>query len=324
MSLSDEERFRARRAFAQKAKLDDARHSPAVMKSALRPALAKNHSALDAARLVMDDPITRVGDAARRRLGASRPTMGAEEFALPTVARPLTGARDNNRGGAYIQAFTTGTAFLPQTIVESPKNPGQDAETLAITLGFDVLNGTVANDQAVPIMPACNLLWGVGGAEFTAEVDWLQGTVLYLTASYARVSISFPYSFAFIGIGAAIVTYRFSANIGYGSTRPSTHVARRTTALSTLAAGVTDTLVPVPPFATSYTILTDAAVVTMRISQEVTSSGSGSFAVNTYTNQSNGSNQDASFPIVCGTRMLAVTNLGAAAVDYVVLFNLSL
>jgi hypothetical protein len=167
----------------------------------------------------------------------------------PHTYRPLAGAKQNNRGGSVLLDLTNGQARA-DTIVRTANNSGEDAEQLLITLGYH-WEGFAYEDNPdfgamfpalsyVPIATAV-IGWGIGGASFEAEVDWVQGLSFPLNASFAR-------------IGAYVQSEPFDrklildAAISYGASQKFYSGARKTQAPAAQTAN--SSTFAVPRFAT--------------------------------------------------------------------------
>lgn len=178
--------------------------------------------------------------------------------AIPTF-RPLAGASQNNRGGSVIidpaeAVFGSDPNLsdpIVRRVVETPLTTGDDAEVIAVTMGRSIVNqqlGPFGDGNQV----RARLEWGVGGASFSAEVDWGRGGVIVLPASFARVSVDYrlqgPPFFGLPPIEA------FAASLSYGfAGRAKSNAAKFTSKITVDPAGFVD--VPVPNFATHVGII---------------------------------------------------------------------
>lgn len=103
---------------------------------------------------------------------------------------------------------------------------------------------------ALPALRA-HLEWGLGGATFTARVDFLNGTSIALVAECLKVCAEY----VIWGDSCApwLPVYRASAGVGYFGTRAVSSNPARLTELACAAAGARERI-PIPPFAVSVTI----------------------------------------------------------------------
>jgi hypothetical protein len=254
---------------------------------------------------------------------AARIRPPSPEPAIPTY-RPLAGAMQNNRGWSRALQLTLGLADPPERIVESvvaaPRSSGDDAEAIIVTLGLQyereeqatfVSPDILANQRE--IVSTALLQWGVGGASFTAEVDWQQGTMFVLPASFANVGLRvFSPPGGDVAVPGLTLTYAASLAYGYAGVQGLGSGARKTVRQNSgLAVGASFT-VAIPRWATAFTFfgsLPDGDVpnVGLRVHTNPTV---GPIASYRYTDLSNEANQEAAFPIPNGGRFLVVANLG--------------
>jgi len=107
---------------------------------------------------------------------------------IPTQ-RPLQGAQSNNRGNAVIFELggSAGTTEI-KPVIEVPKSSGEDAETITVCLGREIVNQSAGfpSASADPAYTAI-LEWGTGNAFFTAEIDWEYGKIIVIPGSWLRV-----------------------------------------------------------------------------------------------------------------------------------------
>lgn len=253
--------------------------------------------------------------------------------------RPLAGAKQNYRGGskALIIGGPNGTPEQRvNTLVQSPKNAGDDAEMIAISLGLNYIQdlpetvGVGDTDLGVNtfLKATATLQWGIGGAIFEAEIDWNQGTQIALPASFMNVGLRVGASSGFLNPNPLEVV--FSAALAYGtpiSNRRASPV-RRTITVATpdnaLAAGATSSYFTIPRWANSFTILSgQAPSLRVELLQNLTA---GSQVTYTITDQSNQASQtEDQFPIPNGYRFFRLVNTGLLDANYLeAVFNLAL
>lgn len=262
----------------------------------------------------------------------------------PGTYRPLGGARANNRGGSITlnvgdPSFSTGRTF--NSIVETPKNAGDDAESIIVTLGRIFVtepDDTILAD--VNWKATAILTWGVGGASFEAEIDWMQGTTLVLPASYARVSLRITSSSS--GQEFNII---FAASLSYGTPTSGRFAApaRLTETVVSEAGNIGvlgvsgggdsgSTLMLIPAFANSFNVQSatdDPAVPNPNIGISFTgfpAAFSGT-QVQRYVNNTNLAGQGEQwFPIPNGATLIRLENLSLAEETRAtqVIFNLAL
>jgi hypothetical protein len=272
---------------------------------------------------------------AEARIKGDLPGAEGAKRAIATQ-RPLQGLSQNNRGMTKEIVLPTlvgsnGQPLKVPSIVETAKMNGDDAEVLSVQLGT-----TYGWDVSDPALSALNpsvlalVEWGVGGAYFSAEVDWNQGGSFAVTASFLRVSAEVA------AIPALLVSDQkmsLSAAIGYGnpSTLNVSSPLRRTVlayppapSAPKLAAGAAFSC-PIPAWAVGCTVV-DGGI----------GAGAGNTAppntqvnidnvVYTVTDRSNQSDHvEGMFPIHAGARTLMVTNNSLNPLWYpTIIFNLA-
>jgi hypothetical protein len=237
--------------------------------------------------------------------------------------RPLQGAADNNRGNSVILepvissgafGIVNGTGKIA-TVVQAPRDSGQDAEVITVTLGLSwdgIPEGDVPS-AGIALVKA-NVGWGVGGASFKAVLDWNNGTVFSLPASFINVGAIYE------GVGAGgtdLPNAILTASLAYGDTGRSD--ARLTQVLE--AMDPTDSQVlNVPPFARGFMVCTNQGSPSLQMECWSASSAAIATAFNlatfVYSDTSNFSGQKPGFfPIPNGTRAIKITNLGAVRIE---------
>jgi len=256
--------------------------------------------------------------------------------AMPTY-RPLGGAPENQRGASQVYQFLAGGPpqnAMRLNILQTPRNAGEDAEVIAVTLGLTFQG--IAN-LAVPGLPLFpfdvfgTIEWGVGGASFSADVDWSSGTMLALPASYVKVTANAGAVPGAAGFNPVEVV--LSASVAYGPPAASrlSSPARRTINVSNpatdlLGAGATSAVFKTPDWANSATILS-ATGTAPNFSLDFFSDPAGAATAGwQQTSRTNVSNlSECTFPIPPDGRFFSVTNGAAVPMNHVqVMFNLAL
>ena len=168
--------------------------------------------------------------------------------------RPLSNAAPGNRGNSRLMALTMppGPSSLniiletTETIVESPRNGGEDAEMITCTLGISDLPD-LGEYYATAIVE-----WGIGGASFSARMDWRKGSVFSVPASSLAVRCRIEHRFISNDDGFTKKVL-VSAALAYGTT-PVAHAnpCRYTLLVGSLLSGEQSAWLPIPAFATSF------------------------------------------------------------------------
>lgn len=249
----------------------------------------------------------------------------------PSTYRPLGGAKQNYRGGtAVIPLVTDGlgspiTTVTP-TIVQTPRNGGDDAEGIIVNLGQLVTGPDDAGGFALDI--ACVLKWGIGGAFFEAELDWIQGTTLLIPASFlsvgAIVTATHQPSPGVSNEGKVIL----AAGLAYGSPNSGRNASpsRKTIIVgSTMAAGATSAIQQIPAWANSVTVVSGDLAPNFTITLQSQSNTNIVRTVYQVIGSGNDMNQtEHQFPIPNGARFFTITNnSGFIARSVKAIFNLA-
>ena len=176
--------------------------------------------------------------------------------------RPLEGAPLNSRGDTLVLATPVRGTVTAPIVVESPKNGGEDAEILSVTLGLEYQGKPDGYNPQVRGTLTCNLRWGIGGASFAADLDWMQGQSFSLLASYVRVGATYLAAFngEFAPLPPPLI---LSAGLGYGLVGQQFNTKRLTVAIPQLnyndaynvQGGTGGATLLVPRFATSLKVL---------------------------------------------------------------------
>jgi len=256
--------------------------------------------------------------------------------------RPLAGSQVNNRGNVQVVTLATNLGGPTQkvaSIVETPKDCGNDAEVITVQLGIELpstMTDPTSDWGGVDLDVTALVTWGVGNAFYTAEVDWQQGTVFAVCASFVRVS-------ARVGPIAAIafpdiqIVLRASLAYGNANSISVSSEARRTVRLEDVAGpfagglgpGAASLLFPIPLWALGFTIL-DAGLLAGGVAipdyDVILNDGNSRVAVYTVKSRSNIATQvEGQFPIPAKARYIqVVNNLGLAVAKPTALFNLGL
>lgn len=219
--------------------------------------------------------------------------------------RPLYEGEPNNRGAAIFSRVGVDAANRVRTVVESPRNAGDNAEAILVTLGsLDVPDGQLTT----PVEMVAVLDWGVGGASFSAEVDWSQGSVFSLPASFARVSARLERS------TGTPVLIEVAASLAYGPARGGfTAPARRTIAVDDLAPTVTSDAFAIPAWARSFVVLGNTTSAP-NLRAHVSDADPATWTVlSDFTSRANTASQHAgAVDIPNGARVMKLQNLSAS------------
>jgi len=271
--------------------------------------------------------------------GPSDPLIEHRAFYDPEVIptyRPLAGAPQNNRGNARkvtLQTVTGGPAQFIPSIVETPKDSGDDAEVVTIQLSMDLPQSLLVPggdpDNSAAVIDVVGILeWGVGGAFFTSEFDWNQGVCFSVVANVVRVSARVGAIAA--GISLSNVDIVLQASLGYGNALSPTvsSCLRRTLSLGDIPAGGVSPLIVIPPWALGLTIV-DAGGGPMLVEPDYTiriDANSTGVVVAQYkllTRTNFGVQIEGQFPIPIKGRFLLVrNNLTSATINTQAIFNL--
>lgn len=190
----------------------------------------------------------------------------------PNTYRPLAGMTQNMRGQTKVLEWTTaGTGILDQrfgipALVQTPRDCGDDAEILSVILGMEIQAPEVSNPirQGAGIIALARIEWGIGGASFSANVDWQQGTILSVPASSLKVTCEAVCSFDPIHPPTPASPFKvaFSAALAYGlpGSYGGSSPARLTDNQATgLGAGMASALFEIPQWATSFNLISQNA-----------------------------------------------------------------
>jgi hypothetical protein len=245
------------------------------------------------------------------------------EIVVPTL-RPLAGRQANNRGNSAVIEPNRNLV----TIVESGKDSGPDAESIVVALGLEIANDSnhehIRSREAIDIKAVID--FGVGGADYRALVDWQQGMVLTVPASYIRVSALYNHHFEHAP------KVKLDASLSYGFVGHRGTGGRYTQDLGIVAPGARTGFVQIPKFAASFSIVTQNKRHPFRSSQAsmIVSSHNGAIGVgiqNAYQ-YSSGSNRavqtEDQFALFNSARFMNVRNDGEHHAHMMLIYSLSL
>jgi hypothetical protein len=272
----------------------------------------------------------------------------SEQVNLPQAGatfRPLAGAQINNRGNVQtvtLQTATGGPEQLIQSIVETAKSGGQDAESLIIQLGLDFAPQllTDVNYQEVPVDVTALIEWGVGNAFFSSEVDWNQGIGFSIAASFLRVSARVgPIPVPGLPPGPPNVDIVLRASLGYGTAaslgvsslprRTLDLVPRPTGYQGILPAATASSIFPIPPWSMGMTLIDGGGPggtpvipdYTIKIFEGLLNAPSAVYKMVSRTNLAQ--QVEGQFPIPRrGRNFQIINNLGVAVIGPKAIFNL--
>jgi len=138
------------------------------------------------------------------------------------LQKPLTGAPANSRGQTILvtldPSVVDGSTAQKLAVVEVPKQCGEDAEVIVVTLGMELppnLVFSTNNYNSLDYQVNCLVEWGIGSVSYSAEIDWRKGMTFALTASWLRVTALIPSVPFFFGL--APIQIRLMASFAYGN-----------------------------------------------------------------------------------------------------------
>lgn len=206
---------------------------------------------------------------------------GNPNCAVPIVdvSRPLAPVPPANRGATKV--IDPPFSLAAGNTLASTRAPVVDLrswagcatpEALIVSLGRSAVrtpNGPTAPPD-VPgfILPRirAHVRWGVGGsASFEALVDWQHGTQLTIGAEYVQVEaiydvVTEPWAFPTDFDPCDLPVYNLAAGVSYGSVAVNSNPARLTEIVQIETPGAPETIIAIPPFATSFTAFTHSDV----------------------------------------------------------------
>lgn len=172
----------------------------------------------------------------------------------PETWRPLAGAPQQARGnGKIITVGGSNPTNVVDAIVQTPQGQGEDAESICVTLGYDTGMVAAASLAELDLDITATLAWGVGGANFSAEVDWMNGTTFVLPANFVRVG-------ARLNINTAPTEEKIVlfASLAYGQStggRLASPIRKTETVSASIAPGVESDPIAIPKFGISMNLI---------------------------------------------------------------------
>lgn len=175
---------------------------------------------------------------------------------------PLSAAIQANRGAtAVIRPPDCDLGETEVDVVDLRSAPGcVNAYLLAVVLGIDLYRTkcdpcTFIQDAFVHVSVRAIIDWGVGGAPFHAECDWLLGTQLSIAAENIRIGARYekftlPWDPAEFDEAPSFI---LSAGFALGNVGRNSNPARYTAIAAIESPGETQRI-SIPAFATSFTI----------------------------------------------------------------------
>lgn len=139
----------------------------------------------------------------------------------------------------------------PSALIK-PVGKSQDTEVVTVDLGIQIQTRAPSPpnvDRRSDVLAV--IQWGVGGASFSAEVDFARGTQVSFVASQVSVSARFAETAPEVDERVLV-----AAGIAWGS-RAARSYPTRTIPSTTLTAAGGPVIFPVPPFAYAVQIFTD-------------------------------------------------------------------
>jgi len=281
----------------------------------------------------MMDLLSRLPDAQLKGatgFGIKTPEQMGRDGAPPVqdmTVRPLSGLDSNSRGMTLVLPPPT-ISGAPGTVNESGfrtlvdmRSRGPDSELLNITL--NLMLGDGLDDRTifpfgnnVPMVQAV-LDWGIGGAQFSAVCDWLQGTQLSIPANTLRVSAQY------VNVqnlaGPAPPSFIVSAGLSYGNTGRMSSPARFTERLQILPGFPVDR--KIPKYATGFAIASNSPCLI-----DVGPFVGGLLQYSFVPPMSNAGqrNVENSFPLPNGVRSITITNTSGVSSPYAIIYTLAI
>lgn len=261
--------------------------------------------------VVPPQPLSRRREAAARLLGATSPNAPAH------TVRPLEGLQSNQRGQSVRWDSSNDPTIYsgPNTItVAQCRSSGDDAEVLSVTLGLSYEPEPPSLTAHYDPRITGTITWGIGGASFATDFDWLNGTVLDVAANFIRVDVSIPNQSTF----STKPVFVFSAAFAYGAPTAQRNRARLTSDVGALSNGASSSSIAVPPFAVGVNVQTSQAGSGGPIDL-LLEDGTPNLVQTKYQvlNNTTAARQTAdSLPIPNGARRAVVTNSSGADIQY--------
>lgn len=287
----------------------------------------------DYRRFIPNDPLDRKYQAGVRQLGLERIQPGGppSESTPPATYPPLAGLRSNQRGNqVLVDSTQIGQNNTTRNTIVEARSPGDDADLITIATGYQLTRSiSVAGSPLFDTAVVGTVQWGIGGAEFSADFDWLNGTIIAIPANYIRVIATVPDNSALVPApGDIFPSFLLSAALGYGTVPPHANRARLTvgfqTATTQVANAASATIV-IPDFAVGFTIMTSTGTGPISIVQSDTTSGGALYRyVNTWLSGSNSLGQDTqTFAVGQGADIVTITNQSGQAQKVYAVFDLA-
>ncbi len=253
--------------------------------------------------------------------------------------RPLSDQLPSNRGFGKVELTPpsgpiSDSAENDTLIVKmSPGASVARAELLTFTLGLALKKSTVSPiREGIFVLPSVRaiLKWGIGSVNFTAECDWMHGTQLSIGAEDVTISARYlkntvPWE-PVPDADGVFPTFIVGAAVSYGNVGRISCPARYT-ALAQVEDDDEGSFVdvPIPPFATSFTIVPiggstgTVALTAFGTAYETT------YAFGPPLTNTGQYNVENAFPIWNGAQFLRVRNTdGEAPAIVQVVFSLAL
>lgn len=254
------------------------------------------------------------------------------------LSRPLTNRPDRNRGGIV-------NGIRPNDVVTIVQSTAPDCceripgETIAVTLNVELSredneSECQLEDDCFLAMLRARITWGSGGATFSAECDWLNGTQLCIPTENIRVDCTYlPRSLSCLepecGGRRARKAPKFDvgALLNYGGRHHNSNSARFTEIACVPEAGGS-TRIPIPPYAISF-IVVPVGTASQTVRADVYGFGSACrvrYLVNGPLTNAGQVNVESAFPLFNGARFVEISNQDPLAVgtSALVIFGLAL
>lgn len=243
----------------------------------------------------------------------------------PHTYRPLAGAKQNNRGGSKIVDVPIGTGVIEVgSIVETSRQGGDDAESIIVVCSYD--DTRMPANAATAFSVEGFVEFGIGGASFVAEFDYVKGLSFALPASFVRVGASVVFSLL---LDPGVLS--LSAGLAYGSSPLLGASPLRKTFVDSIIAGGTSNARPIPNFASTVSLNDDQSSaaspnLSIQFAGVVFSGGSPVTTSSAYTmtSRSNLANQNDQFPVPAWATTFTVTNNAGVPVRATTCFGLAL
>lgn len=244
----------------------------------------------------------------------------------PHTYRPLAGAKQNARGNLRVVELpvTPGGGAVVNlqvpSLVETPRQAGDDAEGIMVVCGIEA--STPPSSQFGYNIGGIVEL-GIGGANFSAEFDWVQGTTFVIPGSFVRVKADIEY-FNETGVLQNLLV---GAALSYGSAHGGVFSPlRKTINLGSIAPTAQSGFIELPNFATALTLSAVSAGPPLPPNLQINFIGTnGQQSSYAYTTNSNlGAQRDAEFPIPGWAAFFTVTNRALINFNVSAIFSLSL